>query len=198
MPITRARKEELVAQYVEMLEQSNGIALVSADRMPVPRVEQLRGAIREAGGQYMVTKNTLLTKALEQTEWVVPVELLKGKTAVIFGYDNFPGVAKALLDWLDDNDVPEAQVNVKGGVMGGAQIIDAKGVEDISDMPTLPEIQAQILGLLIAPQQQLVNVLQAANSGVVNVLQAADTSVLNVLQAWIIKQEQEQGDGEAA
>lgn len=195
MPITRARKEELVAEYKALLDESTGFAIVYADRLSVPRVERIRRAMLDAGGLYVVTKNTLMTKALEQSGWIVPEDLLVGKTAIIFGRDNFPGVAKSLLQLIKDEALDEQIFNIKGGVMGGTQILNPEGVKAASELPTLPEIQSQILGLLVAPSQQLVSVLHAANSGIVNVLQAADSSVVNVLQAWIYKQEQ---DGDAA
>jgi len=193
VPITRARKEELVASYVSLLEESDGFTVVKTTGMKVSAVQELRNTIRDAGGQYMVTKNTLITKALEQSGWVVPEEHLAGPTAIVFGRTNFPGVVKALLDFMDEKKITEERLAISGGVMGGQSIFGADQAEAISKMPTLPEIQAQIIGLLVAPQQQLVNVLQQANSGVVNVLAAADSQVVNVLQAWIAKREQEEG-----
>jgi len=191
LAISRARKEDLVAQYVELLDVSEGITIVRTQGMQVTQVQTLRNVIREAGGQYVVAKNTLITKALEQKGWVVPEELLAGPTAVVFGKEDFPGVVKALLKHIKDVDLPQEKLLPIGGVLGGKSIFDAAGVEEVSNLPTLPEIQAQILGLLVQPAQQLVGVLQAANSGVVNVLHAADSQVLNVLQAWLNKREQE-------
>lgn len=196
MPITRERKEELVAQYVDLLEQSNGsFSIVQTQGMSVQRVQGLRKAILDAGGQYVVAKNTLMTKALEQGGYSVPNDLLKGPTAVVFGREDFPGVMKALLEHIDNEDIEKENLAVLGGVLGGQDVFDADAAEDISKMPSLPEIQAQIIGLLVQPSQGLVNVLQQANSGVVNVLQAADSSVVNVLQAWLAKRESE---GDAA
>ena len=191
MAITREKKEQIVARYTDLLQASSGFAVVHTQGLAVPRVQSLRKKIRDAGGEYVVGKNTLLKKALEANDWVVPDELLKGPTGVVFGMENMPGVTKALLEFLDAEDIPEEKMAVTGGILGGKSIFDAAGAEAVSNMPTLPEIQAQIIGLLVQPQIQLVSVLQQANAGVVNVLQAADTQVLNVLQAWIQKQENE-------
>lgn len=171
MPITRERKEELVAQYVEILEQSNGFAIIASQGMSVSKVQQLRGKIYEAGGKYVVTKNTLLTKALEQAGWAVPEENLSGPTAIAFGMENFPGVAKAVLQFIKDEDLDE-RMEVQGGVMGGEEILDASSVKAISELPSLPELQAQIIGLIVAPSRNIVTILNNAESGVVNVLQA--------------------------
>ncbi len=198
MPITRARKEELVAQYVELLNESSGsFTVVRTQGLPVQRVQGLRKAVMDAGGKYVVAKNTLMKKALEQAGYTIPEDLLTGPTAVVFGRENFPGVVKALLEHIKKEAIEEANLAPKGGVLGGQDVFAKDALEDISNMPTLPEIQAQILGLLVQPSTGLVSLLQQANSGVVNVLQAADSSVVNVLQAWIAKQEQEGEQGAA-
>lgn len=197
MPISRARKEELVAQYVELLQQSDGVTIVNTKGMTVPQVQSLRKTIWDAGGQYVVTKNTLIIKALEQAEWEIPDTLLSGPTAIVFGKENFPGVVKALIKHLDDNDITEEKMKVTGGVIGGTSIFDESRLEEITNLPTLPEVQAQIIGLLVQPATGLVSVLNEANSGVVNVLQAADTGIVNVLAAWIAKMEQENGEDAA-
>lgn len=171
MAISKEKKENLVAQYTEMLEASNGFAVVSAVGMSVPQTEELRKVIYDAGGKYVVGKNTLIRIALEQAGWAVPVDALKGPTAIAYGGDNFPGVAKAVLKFIKDANIDEKMV-VKGGVMGGAEILNAKDVVAISDLPSLPELQAQIIGLIVSPSRSLVTILNNAESGVVNVLQA--------------------------
>lgn len=198
MPISRSRKEELVAQYVELLDESSGsFTVVRTQGLPVPRVQGLRKAVLDAGGRYVVAKNTLMKKALEQAGYTIPEDLLTGPTAIVFGRENFPGVVKALLEYVKKEAIEEAKFAPQGGVLGGQDVFAEGALEDISNMPTLPEIQAQILGLLVQPSIGLVSLLQQANSGVVNVLQAADSSVVNVLQAWIAKQEQEGEQGAA-
>jgi large subunit ribosomal protein L10 len=171
LPITRERKEELVAQYVELLKNSNGFAVIASAGMEVQKVQELRKKIYEAGGKYVVAKNTLLRIALEQAGWSVPTAALEGPTAVAIAADNFPGLAKAVLDYIKEGE-NATKMQVKGGVMGGNEVLNASGVEAASTLPTLPEMQAQIIGLIIAPAQSIVNILNSAESGVVNVLQA--------------------------
>ncbi len=170
MPISRARKEELVARYVELLNESNGFILLKSQGLSVPQIEGLRTVIRSEGGQYAVAKNTLIRKALEQSEWVVPENLLEGPIAVVFGRDNMPGVAKAVLKFIKDANVAE-QMTVKGGVLTGS-VLNTAQVEAVSELPTLDELRAQIIGTIIAPAQGIVNAIYQATGGVVNVLQA--------------------------
>ena len=170
MPISRERKHELVAQYVDMLNASDGLVVVRTQGIGVPQIEGLRAVVREQNGQYIVAKNTLMLKAMEQANWVVPEDLLVGPVAIIFGRDNMPGVAKALLKHMDDADFDE-NMRVAGGIMTG-DVLDADQVTAVSQLPTLDELRAQIAGLVISPAQGLVNVMHQATGGVVNVLQA--------------------------
>jgi large subunit ribosomal protein L10 len=182
LPISRERKEELVAQYVELLGQSNGFAVIAAKGMSVPKIEQLRKKVYDAGGKYVVAKNTLLKIALEQAGWDIPEDALLGPTAVAFGVENFPGVAKAILEFIKDENLDE-KMEIQGGVMAGEGVLNAADVKAVSDLPSLPELQAQIIGLIVSPAQNIVTILNNAESGVVN-----------VLQAWLDKD----NDGDAA
>jgi large subunit ribosomal protein L10 len=170
LAISKARKEELVAQYADLLDQSNGFIIVQYGGLSVKRVDDLRAKIREVNGKYVVTKTTLLARALQQQGWPVPDDFLTGPTAVAFGMDNLPGVAKAVLDFTGDAEIAD-RIAVTGGVMTG-NVINAKQVEVISKLPTLDELRAQLIGLIVQPATGLVNVLYSATGQIVNVLQA--------------------------
>lgn len=170
MPISRTRKEELVAKYVELLSESDGFILIETQGLSVPQIEQMRRIIRQESGVYSVAKNTLIRKALEQSGWTVPKKLLKGPVSIIFGRDNMPGVAKAILKYIKDEKFEE-KIQVTGGVMTG-EVISSDQVTTVSELPSLDELRAQLAGLVISPAQGIVNVLYQATGGVVNVLQA--------------------------
>ena len=73
----------------------------------------------------------------------------------------------------------------------GSSIFKAEDLEAVTKLPTLPEVQAQIIGLLTQPASGLLGVLHAGLVGVPNVLQAADSQIVNVLQAYVQKLEQD-------
>jgi len=170
LPISRERKQELVSDYVDMLKECDGFIIVKTQGLSVSQIQGLRNTIREQNGQYIVAKNTLMRKALETADWIVPDDLLVGPIAIIFGRDNMPGVSKALLKHIEDQDFAE-KMQVTGGIMTG-DLLDAQQVDAISKLPTLDELRAQLAGLVISPAQGVVNVLHQATGGVVNVLQA--------------------------
>lgn len=172
MPLKKERKEELVAQIVELLKKSDGFAVVRTQGLPVARVEAIRKKVREAGGRYFVAKNTLLTKALEQVGWVVPSDQLAGPTAIAFGGNSFPTVAKAVLEFIKAENLDEDKFAAVGGVMSGKDILNVQRLEAVSNLPSLDELRAQLAGLIVAPATGLVTLLDAANSQIVNVIQA--------------------------
>lgn len=168
MAISRAKKEALVARYLEVLAESDGFVIAEFKALTVAEAEQLRHKLSESKGEFIVVKNTLLRIALEQAGWPVPADLLAGQSGVAFSKGGLPEVAKTVLEFAKTY---EAKFALKGGVMG-TDIFSGDRVEAISKMPTLPEVQAQILGILVSPARQLAGILQAGNASVVNVLQA--------------------------
>jgi len=170
LPITRERKEELVAKYVELLNESNGFVIVKTQGLSVPQIQGMRRVVSAENGQYTVAKNTLIRKALEQAGWTVPEDLLHGPVSVVYGRDNMPGVSKALLKYIKDEGFEE-KMEIAGGVMTG-DVLSSSQITAVSELPTLDELRAQLAGLVISPAQGIVNVLYQATGGVVNVLQA--------------------------
>ena len=182
MAITKERKRQLVAEYSDLLTNTDGFIVTEYRGLSVANLNVIRDKMREAsGGQYVVTKNTLFTLALRELDWPVPEDLLLGPTAVAFGNGNLPAVAKDVLDL--QKDFPELLV-LKGGVIADS-IFNEKEIEAISKLPTLEEIQAQLLGLLVQPPTALVSILNQPPADLVSVVNSATASVINVLQAYI-------------
>lgn len=194
MAISKARKDELVASLTELLDQSDGFVIVESSRLSVKQIMALRRKVRGANGRYVVVKNTLFIKALEQRGWVVPEKLLKGPVSVAFGMKNFPGVAQVVMDFTKEASTEE-KMKLKGGVIGNS-ILDEAGVDTVSKLPPIEELRGQLLGMLVQPATGLVSVLNTATGELVNVLQAASVQLVNVLEAYV--QKEKSGEGEAA
>lgn len=184
MAISRERKNDILARYTDMLEGSNGFIVTEYRGMKMPAFNNIRKDLREKGASYVVTKNRLLKIALDNVGMPVPDELLTGPVAVGFASDDLPGMVKALLDKKKENEL----LVLKGGVIGN-QIIGADDLKTISELPTIEELRAQLVGMLIQPTQGLVNVLNAPPQNLVNVLDAGVKSVASVLAAYVAKNE---------
>jgi len=168
LAISKERKEELVGVYGELLGQATGFVLADYKGISVSQVNAMRDKLRDVDGAYVIVKNTLFKIALQNAGWPIPENLLAGPTGVIFGAANFPAVAKVSLGFVKDY---EGLFTVKGGVMAG-QILTDKQVDTVSNLPSLDELRAQIIGLISQPASGLAGVINSAVAAVPQVLQA--------------------------
>lgn len=167
LAITKKRKQELVAQYTDLLERSQAIILTDYLGLNVAQITRLRSQIRDANGAYYVTKNTLIKLALERTGLSVPEEWLEGPTAIGFCFDEVPAIAKAISDFASDLEI----LTIKGALLG-KQPVGEERVKALANLPAADVLQAQILGVLAGPMSGLVGVLNGALAGLVGVFDA--------------------------
>ena len=167
MALTRERKEELVSEYKEILSQHKAIIFTHYQGLTVPQMEALRAQVRESGGNYQVVKNTLVQMAFEDAGLPQPEGSLDGPTAIGVTTEDLPGLAKAIVDLSKEVDV----FRVKSAIIDG-EIFEAAEVIRLAELPPLPVLRSQLLGLLQTPAQNIASVLAGSMRQVVNVLNA--------------------------
>ena len=167
MAITRAKKEELIQQYVEQLNGSEAIVFTDYRGLTVADLQLLRKKVREAEGSYSIVKNTLARRALAEVGLPVPNEMMFGPVGICFCQQNIPGVTKALTDFAKANE----RLVIKGGLMGD-KVIDEAAIKSLASLPSLEVLRAQLLGVINAPASQLAGVLSGGVRQLVNVFNA--------------------------
>ncbi|HET90099.1 MAG TPA: 50S ribosomal protein L10 [Chloroflexi bacterium] len=181
MAIAKQRKDELLREYTEQIEQSHGMILMDYRGLGVGQMGNIRHTVRPVGGKFQVVKNRLMKLALEEAGISLPEEWLVGPTAIGFCFDEVPPMAKVLSRVSKDVDA----LKFKGGLVG-TSVITADQVHVIADLPSKEVLFSQVLGNINAPASQIVGVIA---SGI--------RQVLNVLQAHVDKL-QEAGDASAS
>ncbi|MFQ5943130.1 MAG: 50S ribosomal protein L10 [Anaerolineales bacterium] len=171
MAITKARKEALVNQYKELAENSSGIILASFSGVTVKDLEGLRGQIREVGGEFHIVKNTLMDLAFRDLDLPLPEGATDGTTAIGFAPEEVPAVAKAIVDLSRG----ERTVQIKGGLIDG-ELVDQAGIVRLADLPPMPIVRAQLLGLITTPAEQVAGVLSATIRQLAGVMHAYSQS----------------------
>ncbi|HCB49164.1 MAG TPA: 50S ribosomal protein L10 [Chloroflexi bacterium] len=167
MAISKQKKEELVAEYAELLNQSRAVFLTEYTGLDVKHMQQLRSEVRKVEGAYRVTKNTLLLLALEKSGKPVPTDLMTGQLAAGFALQEVPALAKTLTEFAKDQE----QFTIKGGILGD-KLLTAEQVEELAKLPTLDELRATIIGLIQTPARNVVSTVASSVQQVVNVLDA--------------------------
>jgi large subunit ribosomal protein L10 len=179
--ITREKKEELVALYKELIENSEALVFTDYRGATVPEVQSLRNTLREKNATYMIIKNTLFGIALEQTQRPDLDGLLEGPNAVVFLGEDISTVVKTLEDWIKSED---EIVTIKGGLMASS-VLDVEDVQALTDLPTREQALAMLLGTLNAPAEKLVRTLNAPADHLARVLNAPINDLYNVLNARV-------------
>ena len=167
MAISKERKDELVAQYTDLIERSPAMFMADYSGMNVKAMGELRTKVYDANGALYVTKNTLLQLALQKADRPAPDEFLNGQLATGFALDEVPAMAKALVDYAKTQE----HFTLKGGLLG-SEFLTVAQIEALADLPSLPEVRAQILGMISAPARNVASVIASGMRQVVNVIDA--------------------------
>jgi large subunit ribosomal protein L10 len=158
----RPEKVAVVDEVRERFDESTAALLTEYRGLDVSALGVLRRALRDAGGEYKVYKNSLVRFAAQQAGLDIE-DLLTGPTAIAFvgeRPDGSPGdavlVAKALRDFARTNPA----LVVKGGVMD-ARTLTAGDARALADVEPREVLLARMAGAFAAPMQQFAGLLQA-------------------------------------
>ncbi len=179
-----ASQEQKAAQAKDVREKfdtATAIVLVDFRGVNVETITSLRARFREAGVDYKVIKNNVITKALEDSDLAQNDEFtsqLAGMTAIAWSYEDPSAAAKIIknfrkehADTLTPKGQPE-KLLVKCGLMDG-EVLDAKRVEkELASLPGKDEVRAMLLAQLMAPMQNLVAQINAPAQNLALVIEA--------------------------
>ena len=153
----RAEKVALVDEVRTRLSSSSAAILTEYRGLKVSELAGLRRALRQAGGEYKIYKNTLVRFAVRDLDLEALEPMVEGPTAIAFVDGDAASVAKALRDFARTNP----HLVVKGGLLG-QNVRSAADAGALADLPSRDRILAMLAGALAAPLQQFASLLQAA------------------------------------
>ncbi len=162
----RAEKSELVAELNRTFSEVGVVVVTRNLGMTVAQSTALRIKMREAGASYKVSKNKLAKIALGGTDYLSLGDMLTGPVGLATSVDPV-AAAKIAVEFAKTND----KFEIVGGAMG-ATVLDIEGVKALATMPSLDELRAKIVGLLVAPATKLATITQAPAAQLARVLQA--------------------------
>ena len=163
--MNREEKAANVAALNERFKQATVTLLATSQGLSVAQVQQLRRALKQAGGEYKVAKNTFARRALKETAYAKLEELLEGPTGLVFGYSDPVAVTKVLVKFAEEND----KLSIKAGLLGGA-VLEPAAVNALAKLPSREVLLAQLLGLLQAPATQLLRTMQEPGARLVRLM----------------------------
>ncbi|MGH2808369.1 MAG: 50S ribosomal protein L10 [Actinomycetota bacterium] len=154
--MARPEKTAAVAEITERFNASDAVILTEYRGLRVGEIADVRGALRDAGTDYKVLKNTLTRIAVREVGLEELVAMLEGPTAIAFIKGDAVEAAKA----LDDAAKKYPVLVIKGGVMQG-KVIDADQARALAKLESREVQLAKIVMMVNTPLQQTANVLSA-------------------------------------
>jgi large subunit ribosomal protein L10 len=149
----RSDKEQLVSELKEKIEGATALYYTDFTGLNVKRMTELRRRLRKANVEYVVIKNTLALRAVNESGLVG--ERLRGPTGLVVSNDAV-AAAKLITDFAKENDQKPA---VKGGMFEGKSI----GVAQITKLASMPSREQMLAELGAGLQSPL-----AAFAGALN------------------------------
>ena len=162
----RAQKAAAVAELNRTFSEVGVVVVTRNLGMTVAQSTDLRNKMRAAGAAYKVSKNKLARIALDGTDYGSIGDMLTGPVGLATSTDPV-AAAKVAVDFAKTND----KFEIVGGAMG-ATTLDVDGVKALATLPSLDELRAKIVGLIVAPATKLATITQAPAAQIARVLSA--------------------------
>lgn len=166
--MTKAEKSTLIEELTREFGECSAVIACGYETMTVQELESFRHAAREAEVNVKVVKNRIANIALEANEKGGMV--LKNMNLFVWGED-IASTAKLVTNFAKDNE----KLVIKTGFIDGS-IVDEKGIEAFSKLPSREDLLGMLLSTWTAPLRNLLYVWTAAGREFVTVLDAIKNS----------------------
>lgn len=147
-------KQPIVQEISETINGAASMVVVDYRGLTVEEDTRLRKQLREAGVTYKVYKNTLVSRAVEGTEFESIREVLEGPSAFAVSATDATAPARVLAEFAKK----APNLEIKAGVVEGT-FYDANGMKAIASIPSREVLVSKLLGSLQSPITNLARVL---------------------------------------
>jgi len=151
-----AEKEAATKELTEKIQNAVAGVLVNYTGITVDQDTALRTALRNAGVDYHVYKNTMTARACEAAGYGEMKQYLNGMNALAVSATDPVAAAKILKEYADKIET----FNLVAGFIDGG-VISAAQVDDLASTPSKEVLLGRLLGSIQAPLYSLARVLTA-------------------------------------
>jgi large subunit ribosomal protein L10 len=169
--LTRTQKEEQVEVLRDKFARATTVFVADYRGLTVDAANQLRSKLRGDGdgglAEYQVVKNSVLRRATAES----PLDCLQGHfsgpTAIAISYGDPAALAKVLVDYAKESEVFE----LKGAYLDGRALDDTE-IQTLATLPSLDELRAKLVGLLMAPASKLARLMKEPGGQLARLMEA--------------------------
>jgi large subunit ribosomal protein L10 len=152
--LEREEKQKVMEELEQKLKRAGALFLAEYSGLNVAQISKLRRDLDHVGGEFKVSKNTLLKIASAGTAAEALKDEFTGPNAVIYSYKDPVGVAKVLSTVA--KDMPK--LKLKAGLLGTKRI-KAQEILTLATLPPKEVLVGKLLGLMLGLPQRLVGAL---------------------------------------
>lgn len=143
------KKIEKVDQIVENLKKAKSVALLQYQGLNAQDIADLRANIKKAGGKMEVTKNTLITRALEKIGIKLPSTLIQ-PTSLTYCFDDEVSPLKE----IEKVNKAKELTSFKYGIYE-QKLLNIDELKAFLNLPSKSTLYSQLIGDLLNPIQRL-------------------------------------------
>ena len=148
----RTEKEQIVTDLSEKLTNAQSLYYTDFTGLNVKRMTELRRRLKRAGVDYVVIKNTLALRAVNESGLVGTK--LKGPTGLVVGKDPV-AAARVLSEFAKEFEEKPA---MKGGMLQGKAIDNAQ-LKRLASLPSREQMLADLAAGMQSPMAAFVGAL---------------------------------------
>ena len=141
-----AKKAQQVSEVAEQFKNATSVVVVDYLGITVEQATNLRTELRNAGVQFAVVKNSILSRAAKEAGLEGMDDIFKGPSAVAFSNDDVVAPAKILADFAKKVEALE----INAGVIEG-KVSSKEEIEALAKLPNREGLLSMLLSVLQAP-----------------------------------------------
>lgn len=167
MAIRLEDKQQIVSEVNQAASSALSAVLADYRGVTVEDMTALRKNARENKVYLRVVRNTLLKRAVADTEFECIQEALVGPTILAFSQEDPGAAARVLKDFAKEND----DFEIKALSVGG-QLMDASQIDVLAKLPTLDQARSMLMSVMLAPVTKLARTMNEVPSKVTRAVAA--------------------------
>jgi|TARA_B100000959_G_scaffold260025_1_gene296136 large subunit ribosomal protein L10 len=160
-------KKQIVSEVNQAANSALSAVLADYHGVDVADLTALRKIARENKVYLRVVRNTLLRKAVAETEFECIQEVLVGPTILAFSQEDPGAAARVLKDFAKEND----EFEIKALSIGG-KLMEANQIDVLAKLPTLDQARSMLMSVMLAPITKLTRTVNEVPSKVTRAVAA--------------------------
>ncbi|MEQ8953502.1 MAG: 50S ribosomal protein L10 [Gammaproteobacteria bacterium] len=154
MAIRLEDKKQIVSEVNQAATSALSAVLADYRGVTVEEMTALRKNARDNKVYLRVVRNTLLKRAVKDTEYECIQDALTGPTILAFSQEDPGAAARVLKDFAKDN----AEFQIKALSIGG-KLMEAGQIDVLAKLPTLDQARSILMSVMLAPVTKLARTL---------------------------------------